>query len=668
MRLLAVILVFILLESNAMAQTDPMKWGKFSSLDFSSKGLANDSLAKAVVLCDYGNLSVEPLQNDFRVVFYRHVRIRILSKAGYDKANVAIYLNKEVLEEVTDIRAHSITPDGLGHDTVITELRDADILRKQETNTLDKVVFAIPAVQVGSVIEYSYKLISSDFFNYRTWVFQQDVPVLWSELRVELSGIYNYQVLFHNIPDSLFINQKTYGFSIIQPETIPNSLRHESIRIKTTFARYVMKDIPALLPEPFITCMDDYQAEIRFQLMSITKPFAETENIARSWDELARLLSEDQNFGHWLNGDGELRRLPVSDVKRITSPKERMNYLYNYVCNSFRWNGEYHLLAGQPVTDMLRSRSGNSVEINLLLLKLMQMAGLKADPVLISTRKHGKVQKSHPLLSQFNHVICQVTTDSATFLLDATARYLPCNLLAADDLNYFGLDLSGRNCKWIDIPQPAASKRNSLLILRIDSTGNLAGNLLLSSTGHYASRIREEIGNDGQEKYVQSLLGFLSLDINVDSSLINNLGQLDKPLKLVVFFSATHVLKYLTKNDVIYFDAQIFNAYRENPLKPAHRNYPVDFNYPFEDASTLVVEIPEGYAIEETPQPEHVMMPDSSAEFTFKLASNMEVFQVKSELKCRKSLFMPGEYADLKALFDAMVQKNSEHIIAIRDE
>ncbi len=475
-------------------------------------------------------------------------------------------------------------------------------------------------------------------------------------------------VLFHNISDSLTINQKTDGYKIAPAVPILANTLHAPVRIHSIQARYVMKDIPALEQEPFITCMDDYRKEIRFQLYSITRPYTDAVNIIRSWKELVELLTNNEQFGKWQVKESDWKFMLKGVYRKLSPDKERMKLVYDYVRSHFRWNGSFRILTAQKPDEMIRKGGGNSAEINLLLVQAMRTAGLKADPVLLSTRAHGKIQKEIPILNQFNHVICLVRIDTVSYLLDATDPFRPYNILAPEDLNCTGMVLTGSAFKWVEIRNIEPSKRNSLLTLRMDSMGNVVGNLIITETGHFANNGRTELANSGQSKFASSLLNFLSLDVRIDSSEVDNLAEIDLPFKISIVFSGKNLLKQITHNDVIYFDATLLNVFRENPFKPRFRNYPVDFNYPYEDVSTLVVEIPEGYAIDEVPEEEHIIVPDSSAEFIFKVSNTTEVFQVMSDFRLKKTIFPPEEYVDLRTLFDVMVRKNSEHVIAIRDE
>jgi hypothetical protein len=651
---------------SSFAQPDPVEWGSISPLDLKMPYYKLDTTVPALILCDYGNLSVEVINNQYKIVFKRFKRIKIFKKSAYSEGNIELLFKRSEEESITNIRAESINL--LHGDTQVSSLKDQDILEKEVDENWHKKVFAIPNVIEGSVIEYCYTIISSDFFNYRSWSFQSSIPCLWSEFRAQLSGVYNYMVLLHNIKDSLYINEKLEGYKIIPPEMLTNTNIRTPIRVKSIIGRYVMKDLPPLIEEPFITCLQDYRMEIRFQLYSISKPYSNQVNIIRSWPELVQGLNEDQYFGNWIGKKQVLKDLVDQVVKDIYVPELKMRAIYDYLRTHFRWNGEFRVIAGKTTEQVIGQMNGNSAELNLILLQMLKIAGLNANPVIISTRSHGIIQKEFPILNQFNHVICLVHSDTSNFFLDAIDPYRPYNLLATEDLNSIGLAIEGEQYKWVSVINTYPTKQNSLITIRIDSSGNIQGDLIIYETGYFALNRRIALASMEKARFIDYLLNFFTLDLNVDTFIISGQDEVESPIKITVSFYAKKAIGNMFQKDAIYFDAMIFSRLRYNPFKQQTRTYPVDFNYPYEESSTLVVQVPKGYTFEELPENEHFVVPDESAEFLFQVFNTTKVFQVKSYLKIKKANYPVAEYSDLKLLFDLMVQKNSEQVTAIRDK
>ena len=85
---------------------------------------------------------------------------------------------------------------------------------------------------------------------------------------------------------------------------------------------------------------------------------------------------------------------------------------------------------------MLKTKTGNSADINFMLLSLLRAEGISAVPVLVSPRDNGLVSIGTPTLSQFNHVIVKVTLDPQHhLLLDATESYVPGFIMPKQNMN-----------------------------------------------------------------------------------------------------------------------------------------------------------------------------------------------------------------------------------------
>ena len=83
------------------------------------------------------------------------VRIKVLREEGKKYADLEIpYWNKEI--RVEDIRARSIGADGKTSEFA-DQIYDQEILKSRKVKVLAKVL-KLPNVQVGSIIEYTYRL------------------------------------------------------------------------------------------------------------------------------------------------------------------------------------------------------------------------------------------------------------------------------------------------------------------------------------------------------------------------------------------------------------------------------------------------------------------------------------------------------------------------------
>ena len=85
----------------------------------------------------------------------------------------------------------------------------------------------------------------------------------------------------------------------------------------------------------------------------------------------------------------------------------------------------------------LIKKTGNTADINLLLVSMLNYAKLNASPILLSTRSNGI--PIFPSRNGFNYVITGVElSNGSVVLLDATNKNAVPNIIPENTLNWFG--------------------------------------------------------------------------------------------------------------------------------------------------------------------------------------------------------------------------------------
>ena len=105
---------------------------------------------------------------------------------------------------------------------------------------------------------------------------------------------------------------------------------------------------------------------------------------------------KNENFGLRLNRMGEHLKMAREITAGITDAEEKAKVIYYHVVHKMKWNNVNSLRCTERLAKIYKDSIGNSCEINLLLVDMLRAAGLKADPVLISTREHGMFENSIP--------------------------------------------------------------------------------------------------------------------------------------------------------------------------------------------------------------------------------------------------------------------------------
>jgi hypothetical protein len=122
-------IVAIFLADAAVAQPDPLRWGRLTDAEIALTEYPGDPDAPAVVLGEYG--TVEFRQN--RSMTYEvHRRVKILSGNGYDLATVEFaYHHRDGRQNVRRLDAQTFVPDGRG-DMRRVALGSRDVFREAD--------------------------------------------------------------------------------------------------------------------------------------------------------------------------------------------------------------------------------------------------------------------------------------------------------------------------------------------------------------------------------------------------------------------------------------------------------------------------------------------------------------------------------------------------------
>lgn len=660
---------FLLLycELVAFNQLPPIVWDNIPKSDLELNMEEQKNASDAIILCDYGTATYEDVKGKYRLVYFRHTRVKVFRQEGARWANVSISYNKETGDEITFLKAHAHTlmPDGK---ISVTETRQDEFYEKASGNGNVTITFTIPGVFSGSVFEYSYKIVSSDLLNLRSWKFQRVLPVLWSEYRVQLSGIYNHIAVLHNITDSLRINQKINGFSEFEAGIIGYAQRNDLIRIPVTIGRYVMTNIPAITEEPMMGPLADYLPEIRFQLHSVTYPGKDPARFIQTWDDVASYFLQNEHFGTFLSEQWLLKETLKKAGKLPEKPSDKVEAIYQYVVNHFRWDHHYAMVANMKLSSLLNERSGNSAAINLLLTGLMKQAGLKAYPVLISNRSNGKISDKIPLIQQFNNLICLVELPSGPTFLSALDPDRPFYLLDPDFLNEKGLVLHPGRAEWINLPPPPTAVRNVIISLRFQSEGTMFGFLIIREKGEFAMARKKEILLADVGTFAMNLANKLFYKLQVDSFSYKELSPQRNESFLNVSFSSKEWINQFNNKKIIYFESLLKNLLFQIKLPPVERRFPFKLPYSVDETIISIIEIPEGYEIESLPDEENISLPDNKASFQLRVSGNEEVAQVKSLLSLRSIIYSPSEYQHFRQFMNMVSAAQSQQVVAVLEE
>lgn len=647
----------------AFSQKAPVKFGDVTKEEIEMTTYDKDPTAEAVILADYGISMITYRQNvGFTLDFERTTRIKVLKKEGLSWGDFTIPLYKRQSEEEKLISIKAVTYNLEGGKVVESKLKNDGIFKEVYDANWDHMKITCPNVKEGSVIEIAYKVNSPFLVNFQDWQFQERIPTVISEYRAQIPEFFTYDKYL----------QGYIALEVSDEKREPNSIRlvnfvrgggspteSEQISYLDSKFRWVATNVPAFKPEPHMTAVHDYISRMNFELSYIKMPNQPVKPILGSWDDINKTMAESEYCGLQITGNGFLKKTVDQITAGLTTDAEKIGAIANYVKENVAWNGNQRMYPSESLKKVLEAKKGNSADINLLLGSMLEKAGLTVRPVLISTREHGLVRTSSPVLGQFNYIICLVESGDKAWLLDATERLLPIGVLPERCLNGQGLAVSKQGMKWVSLETKLKSRSVTSGEFVLTESGDLSGKLKLDCSGYAALRNRKKYLVDGESEYLKSFIGSRQWDVK--STTFENTKEIQN--NFIQQHEVTISESMTVAGDVIYIDPFIINGMKENPFKTAVREYPVDFGSPMENTFHLKLTLPEGYVIDELPSSKVLALPENAGRFIYNVAQTGNMITVTSMFHINKGLFTQLEYPDLREFYNQVVAKHTEQIV-----
>jgi hypothetical protein len=629
----------------------PMEFGTVPLEDLQMKVYAKDSTAEAVVLCDYGDYSYTFNDNYPIVIYKRHVRIKILKKSGFDRANIKIGYrvgNDNKNEAIREFKATTYNLEDGGIKPYPVDVKS--VFEDKANKAYYYKTFTFPQIREGSIIEYSYEMESGLWYDLRTWEFQKNIPVVWSELRAKIPGYFNYNVTLQSLMP-LHINENEEG---------KDNFMRGSIRDPYLQYRFVMKDLPALKTEPYLTTIENFRSKIDFELSATQFPDQLKRDYSQTWEALNATLLMDESFGKALK-----RFDNANEIAKILKPIYANDTLklittaYKHLQSTMQWNEVKRFGTDENLDKIYEKRTGTSAEINLMLVRLLRECGLEANPLILSTRDNGRVSDL-VLLDRFNYVIAHVMLGGKDFLLDATSPLMPPGVLPIRCLNERGRLIAKKGSRWVTIMPSPVRRKTTMNTMTIGTDQSIKGTSQTTFMGHSGVDFRNAVLHKGKEAYLSDYKKNRP-NQTIESLQISNVDSLEKEVSLSA--KTTFNEAYSMAGERIYITPMMGEGEDRNPFKVSERQYPVDFGVPQEETYVANFSLPEGYTVEEMPKQENILLPNNGGRFLFSCINENGWLKITSKITLKKAIYSPEEYQSLREFYNRIVSKHAEQVV-----
>ena len=639
--LLLILLISITVNSQ---KSKSSKMGQTTLDELKMTIYDKDSTASAVVLYEHANVYLDPKNNyNTRTDFY--YRIKILNKTAFDQANISIDLYKK--KKAKDIKAITYNLSEIGAKKS-TSLSKDKIFKVQETKNWASYKFTMPNIKIGSVIEYSYSIISP-YSGISDWYFQSDIPKIKSEFDAAILGNYNYNV-------------RIIGFLKLdkdKPSVDKKCIYIDGIgQGACAIYSYGLNNIPAFKKEDYMLSEKNYLSRLSFDLKSYTSPRGVTENYTTTWKNADKKLKKIF-FNNQTSKKNFFKKRISKDILSIENKLEKAKKIYSFIQNHYTWNKKYWNSEDEAVKDAFNDKTGTAGEINLSLYNAFKAADINVDLVILSTRKNGLPTKLYPIIFDFNYVIIKATIDNEEYYLDATDKFSPFGQVPFRTLNGQARIINyKKESNWVTLKPKFKSSKSITAKLVLNKDGDFVGNLLIRRQGYSAQLQRKKLDNIGDEAYIDDFEED-NPDVEVEDYKVTFQDKLDSQLQEVF---KVNVLMNDHLSEKIRINPFFFNRLTENPFKLKERNYPVDFGYAKKNNFVISLEIPDNYKVTQLPKQVAISLPNKAGRFILKTVNKGNIINIYSRMDIMKSYFNSEEYFALKEFFKQIVIAENSYI------
>lgn len=651
--ILACLLTFFLSTHISIAQKGLPAFGKVDKEDLLMTEVAFDKGADAVVLIDYGNTYYDRGTvgySAFKTVFERRTRIKILKEKGLSQADVRIrYYNNNNEERILKLKAVTYNLDAEGK-VQTTEVKKSSIYSKKLDDSHAAMIIAFPEVKVGSIIEYSYS-IERETIELKDWYFQGRIPVRYSEYQLKIPQIFRFSVR-PSIVDPIEDKQELIDGTVSMDEGF--------IETKILKSNYIMRNLPGVKNEPFMGSPLDYMQRLNFQLTQIYYSENRVDDISLKWSNVIKELHRRSDFGVQLQNPVMAARSVVNEAAAISDPEQKMKHIYNSLRKQLNWNGdEDYVYTDIGISKAWETKTGNVADINLLLVSLLNEAGIKATPILFSTREHGLVSPAYPFINQFNSVMAFVAVKDKSFVLDATNKCINYKLVPEKVVNTNGFLVEGENGRWKEILSGKLKyKVMSAVQGQVDATGMMKGTALVNAYDYARVQRCEEWTTD-KEKFKSDYFFKPYPALKVEEIAMGNLEFDSLPLEQKIKFNSP----LNSSGDYRYFSVNIFSDLEQNPFLANDRIADIDFGVQQEYILFGNYSIPPEFAFDGVPENVTLTTADNGAIFTRSMQVESNLLNVRISVEFKRTFYPVDNYADFREFYKKMLDKLNEQVV-----
>jgi len=535
----------------------------------------------------------ETMRSDLHMVEH-YERIKILTEDGKKFANVDLGLSygQSATQGLADsIKGRTIHADGKiipysDKPHVQIEVKSGDV-------KVERTVFTLPQVEVGSVIEYRY--FSPSISYTPQWLVQGKLFVM--------SAHYHW-----NPSAKALVDRNDRDIVAVAPfAMLPAGVDVVQDKKSGEFDLKIANVAP-IPDEEYMLPSVAFAYKVFFNYSSYKTGLEYWKGAGKDWSK-----AEDDFIGPKKNLEKQTDAVTTGSatdeekLKKIYAEVMRLENTDYTRKREAREDKAAGLKKINKVGDILSRRRGNSVELTELFVGMARAAGMNAYLMLVSDRSKNWFLPNWLSIGQFDDLIAIVAVNGKEESFDPGSRYCRYGRLAWEHTLVQGLRQTATGADFATT-SPSGVTANPVFrtaTLKIDEHGETTGTIELKLDGAAALHWRETaLGSDAEGLHTgleNELKALLPKTLEVKTAEIKNLEDYEVPL--VVRFEVSGQMGVPTGKRLV-LPADIFMGQAAPIFPEPKRDVPVYFHYPQYVQDAVTISFPEGLTIESVPKDE----------------------------------------------------------------
>jgi transglutaminase-like putative cysteine protease len=584
--------------------------------------------------------------------------MKVLTEKGKEVATVQLPYYKQG-GKITGVNGRTTHPDGT---VVPLDVKPENLVIAQSTEDgIYHLVFTLPSVEVGSVLEYSWVYgYPPNSVPEPVW----DVQLPYFVHKAHYSYV-PFSVLDH---PSSYITDKdgTVLDELICWELLPPGAAVQKLPPNGIFTL----DVTNVPPAPD----EDWMPPIETQLYKVRFYYKDKANPQRWWTEAGKRwekpLNQFANPSKPLQVNASLIVSPTDTdlvkAQKIYTAVQALDNTDFTRAKSASERKQLKLAVQKHAEDTWTQKGGSSEEIALLYLAMLRAAGLKAYPAQVADRSERTFDPTYLTLSQLTDTLIIFIDGDKEIFLDPGEKMCPFGQLAWNHTLTSGLRQQEKGTATIATPESDYSQNSVVRSgdLALDNHGGVSGRLQIIMNGQPALRWRQLALENDDTELKKQFDKALESDVpsGVEAHVDHFLG-LDNPnINLIAVVNVTGTLGVPTSKRIL-LPGYFFEARGRIPFVTEDtRETDVDMHYGDVVTDHIVYHLPEGTTVEGAPHSADFTWPDHAHYITGSVIAPGQITITRSFARSF-TLAKPPEYQELQDLYQKVFATDRDQLV-----